>query len=287
MEAASADQSRQVRPPLPDQEITKYRASVQFPKCVIEPFRRVAVSLVDRGWFGGSPLRTHVVVCGFPRSGSTLLQLMIEACVADVRTYGRERRGLEAARCYRRTHPVMMTKRPSDIFTIHDLRAFYANHDAQVRFVLLTRDPRAILTSFHHSNPDEYYVSAARWRGIYEYWQWAAAAPDVLTLRYEDLICHPLREQERLTEFVGWDVVHPFAEFHTAVPRGFDTRALNGVRRLDPANVDRWKSAKYREKLARVLRVELPELPQRLIELGYEPDATWTSAYNPGSRAAA
>src|SRR5438045_94468 len=39
---------------------------------------------IDNGWIGLRPLRTHVVVCGFPRSGSTLLQLMIETSVADV-----------------------------------------------------------------------------------------------------------------------------------------------------------------------------------------------------------
>lgn len=274
------------RPPLPPQSVTKYRASLQFPKCVAQPFQRGLTWLADRGWFGASPLRTHVVVCGFPRSGSTLLQLMIEACVDDVRTYGRERRGMEAARSYRRTHPIMMTKRPSDIFTLDDLRAFYDNHQADVRFVLMTRDPRAILTSFHHTNPDDYYVQADRWRGIYSYWKWAVQAPDVTVVRYEDMIRAPEQTQAQLSQFIGWTVAHPFANFHDVVPTGFDTRALNGVRRLDPKNIDRWREPKYREKLVRLLTSELPELPKCLIELGYETDSDWVDEYVKDRRAA-
>ncbi len=266
-------------PPRPAQAISKYRASLQFPKCVLQPLRRCWVRATDRGWLGASKLQTHVVVCGFPRSGSTLLQLMIEACVTGVRTYGRERRGLEAARCYRRTHRIMMTKRPSDIFTIPDLRAYYEGHQATVKFVLLTRDPRAVLTSFHHSSPGEYYVSPERWRAIYEYWRWAVSADDVLALRYEDLVRHPLLVQNRLTDFIGWTVHHPFEEFHTAVPGRFDTRALNGVRKLDPGNINRWTDPRYAARIAQLLRDDLPGLPQSLIELGYEADDTWTGEY--------
>ncbi|MFK7819064.1 MAG: sulfotransferase [Planctomycetaceae bacterium] len=274
------------RPPMPPQKVSKYKSSIQFPKCLTKPFRQKFVAMADRGWFGDSPLQTHLVMCGFPRSGSTLLQLMIEACVADVRTYGRERRGMEAAKCYRRTHPIMMTKRPSDIFTLHDLRSFYENHQANVKFVLQVRDPRAILTSFHHAKPDEYYVPADRWAGIYSYWKWAIQADDVTVVRYEDLVANPERIQQQLSEFLGWNVVHPFADFHSVVPAGFDTRALNGVRKLDPANINRWQEPKYREKLVRLLDSELPDLPEYLVELGYEANTDWARAYQPQCRAA-
>lgn len=274
------------RPEMPRQNVSKYKSSIQFPKCLTKPFRQAFVKMEDSGLIGDSPLHTHLVMCGFPRSGSTLLQLMIESCVADVRTYGRERRGMEAAKCYRRTHPVMMTKRPSDIFTLHDLRAFYRDRPANVKFVLQIRDPRAILTSFHSSKPDEYYVPADRWAGIYLYWKWAVQADDVTVVRYEDLVAHPERVQQQLSEFLDWDVVHPFADFHSVVPAGFDTRALNGVRKLDPTNINRWQDPKYAPKLVRLLESELPGLPEYLIELGYETNTDWANAYQQHRRAA-
>ena len=49
---------------------------------------------IDKGWFGLNPLQTHVVVCGFPRSGSTPLLLIIETCVSKVKTFGQERPAL-------------------------------------------------------------------------------------------------------------------------------------------------------------------------------------------------
>lgn len=162
---------------------------------------------------------------------------------------------------------------------MHDLRNLYANRRANVKFVLLTRDPRAVLTSFHHSRPDEYYVPAERWRGIYSYWEWASSAEDVTTVRYEDLITKPLETQSQLSDFIGWEVHHPFADFHNAVPDGFDTRALNGVRQLDPQNINRWSEPQYAGKLTRLLTSELPELPQRLMELGYESDRQWAEEY--------
>ena len=266
-------------PPLPPQDVTKYKHSIQFPKCLTLPARRCFVCAADRGWFGEPKLQTHVVVCGFPRSGSTLLQLMIESCVANIRTYGRERKGIQAARCYHRTHPLMMTKRPSDIFAIRDIQSHYARIQPNVKFVLMTRDPRAVLTSYHAQKPGDYYVSPERWRGIYSYWQWACNEPDVTVIRYEDLISDPNTAQQQLADFIGWEVKHPFAEFHTAVPDNFRTIALNGVRKLDPKNIHRWKKPEHTERLRTLLAQELPELARCLIELGYEADESWTEEY--------
>ena len=60
----------------------------------------------------------------------------------------------------------MLTKRPSDIFLIDDIRRYYADRAASVVFVAMYRDPRAVLTSRHKARPDRYYVSVERWRAI-------------------------------------------------------------------------------------------------------------------------
>ena len=36
----------------------------------------------DTGLFGLKPLQTHILICGFPASGTTLLQLMLEKRLA-------------------------------------------------------------------------------------------------------------------------------------------------------------------------------------------------------------
>jgi hypothetical protein len=266
--------------------VGKLRPTFQFPKSLLVPARRAVVRLSELAGVRG--LRRHVVLCGFPRSGSTLLQLMVEACVADIHTFGRERRALEMAQCALCAKPYMLTKRPSDIFLIDALQRFYAGRAADVRFVVTVRDPRAVLTSMHAKiKPGEYYVSGERLRAIYEHWDWARTLDHVITIRHEDLIADPGGVQQALTEFAGWKVVRPFAEYQRAVPRSFDTAALNGLRPLDRGSIDRWRDPQYRDRLTRLLTDECPELPGMLIEMGYERDDRWTEAYVPPRRAAA
>ena len=69
-----------------------------------------------------------------------------------------------------------------------------------------------------------------------------------------------------------------FDQFHAAVPEHFDTRALNGVRPLDKSSLTKWRTPKHRDRLHQLLS-EIPELPDRLIEMGYEADTDWTREY--------
>jgi hypothetical protein len=236
------------------------------------------VKLQDSGKLPATPLRQHVVVCGFPRSGTTLFQLMIESCVAGVKTFGRERRALEFAKYGRRTHASVMTKRPKDIFLIRELRDFYVSHSAEVQFIVMHRDPRAVLTSVHFSRPSEYFVTTNQWRHIYRHWKWAANADDVLSIRYEDVVCGPDFVESQFAKLTGCEVSRPFRDFHQNVPAGFDGRALNGLRELDESNVLRWREACHRDRIRSLLQ-ELPELPDVLIEMGYEKDDSWTREY--------
>lgn len=69
-----------------------------------------------------------------------------------------------------------------------------------------------------------------------------------------------------------------FDRFLEAVPRDFETKALNGVRTFDVSSLDRWRSPKYRDRIRQLL-AEMPDLPELLVRLGYEADAEWTKDY--------
>jgi hypothetical protein len=267
-----------LRPEQPPEAISKYTPTFQFPKSLLQPAMRVLIQMQDRGWVPGVPLKQHVVICGFPRSGTTLCQLMIESCVPQIKAFGRERRGLEIALFGLRTHSNVMTKRPKDVFLIKELREFYESHSARVRFLLLNRDPRSVLTSVHFSQPSRYFVSVDQWRHIFRHWKWASQASDVLSIRYEDLILDPDRVESQITAMTNWAVSQPFRQFHNSVPGKFDGRALNGLRELDPSNLDRWRHKAHRDRI-RSLLSQMPELPDVLIELGYEADHSWTCEY--------
>jgi hypothetical protein len=252
--------------------------------------KRSMIAAIDNGWFGLRPLRTHVVVCGFPRSGSTLLLLQAETCVSDARTFGVEVQALAAARSALRNHSYMITKLPWDVFFLDEIRAYYATRRADVRFILTVRDPRAVLTSIYQGVPRDqpggYFEYPGRWQAFYEHVRYAQQFDDVLTVEYEDLVCQSAEVQRRLTEFIGWEVHLPFDEFHTKASPDFRGGShdvpspLNGMRPLDRTRLDAWRQEKHRDRIRQVLR-DLPQLPEYLIEMGYESDTRWVQTYLP------
>jgi hypothetical protein len=238
----------------------------------------VYVGITDRGWLGLTPLDAHVVVCGYPRSGTTLLQLMLETSISDALVFGRERGGRSVARyTWPGRHRVLLSKKPNDIFWVDEIRDYYRGRRTRARFVLSLRDPRAVLTSVFVDKPG-YCVPSEKWRAVYEHIEYQRQFSDVMLVEYRDLIEKPLEVQQQLASFTGCRIEQRFDAFHAAVPKDFDTRALNGVRPLDRASLDKWRAPKHRVRIQQVL-AELPELPQRLIELGYEKDTTWVEPY--------
>lgn len=238
------------------------------------------LAAVDRGWFGLTPLDRHVVVCGFPRSGSTLLLLIAETCVSDAAVFGTEVWAIEAARFAPRNASVMITKRPNDVLEIDRIRAHYATRRARPHFVITVRDPRAILTSVHAANPAlGYYVSPERWRALDTAIEYYRGSPDVSCVELSALLQRPAEIEERLRQAIGWQVHTPFERFHEMQTDDFrDREALGGVRPLDASVLDRWRDDEHRARV-RLLLDELPELPARLVELGYERDDRWVAAY--------
>jgi hypothetical protein len=240
--------------------------------------KRCVLSALDRGWFGATPLRTHVVMCGFPRSGTTLLQLMMETAYPSARTFHRERAALAAVQnTWPGRHALMITKRPDDLFWLDEVRTQYRHRRATPRFIISLRDPRAVLTSRHAKKPG-YCVPCGKWRAAFNHIQYNLQFDDVITVEYADLIEKPADVQERLAAFIQFQPERKFDEYLAGVPDNFDTTALNGVRPLDRGGLDRWRAPKHRDRIRQILR-ELPELPERLIELGYERNTTWMREY--------
>lgn len=241
--------------------------------------RRLLRAAVDHGVIG-TRLRTHVVICGFPRSGSTLLQLMVDSCVDDVHSWRSEVDALWAAREAPRRSPWMVTKLPSDVDRVPDLSRWYATHPGELRVVLTTRDPRAVLTSRHAGYPPErgYYVPPARWRAVDQLVRHLQADEDVTEVRYEDLVSAPDEVGTRLADAVGWRLARPFSTYHLTLQQAPLDRmtlgALNGLRPVESSRRDAWRDPEHRARLREVL-AQLPELPERVIAGGWDVDDAW------------
>ena len=281
----SSDRPNIVRPDGPREEIAERNDRFQFPRSLLLSLNTPFAMLSNRGLLPGFSAKCHVVMCGFPRSGTTLCQLMVQTCVENLRCYRKERRALQIARHVTKRDPFLFTKRPKDIFEIEEIRQFYQPLKPDVKFILFTRDPRDVLTSVHRATPDRYFVTPELWKAIYEHWLWAEQFPDTMTVRYEDLVSQTDEIEQMLADRIGWQVTRPFRKFVAHTPSNFDQTALNGLRAVDPSNIQRWRKPKYHSRIRQLLESEMPDLPDLLIDLGYESNHDWVSEYR--SRAAA
>lgn len=239
----------------------------------------LAYRFPDTGLLGLTPLKTHIVICGYPRAGTTLLLAMMEHALPHARRFRGEISAWRAATFAWRNHSVVLTKKPDDIFALHRLRNFYAGRDANLRILLMVRDPRDVLTSRHATTgPHAYFEQVDAWRVCHEYVRLYRHDPDVLVVRYRDLVTQTGTTRRRIEAFTGVRSERGYKDFHNASLDDFDTRPLNGIRPVDASTIGRWRDPEHRERIEQILR-EVPDFCDILVEMGYEPDAGWVDEW--------
>lgn len=265
------------RPPFPPETMARRRPTFQFPKTLLLPARRWIAGCVDRGWLPGTALKQQIVICGFPRSGTTLLQLLLESCTKNLGTFGKERRAIEIASAGIRSHAVVLTKRPKDIFLIPEIADWHRKNGSQALFILLHRDPRCVLTSKHFSSPQQYYLSCSDWQFFHQHWEWSRHRSDVLSVSYELLTSNPSAVQEQINCFTRLEAECCFLDFQSRVPQNFDLRALNGLRQTETSRISSWNAPEHAPRIEQIHR-EIPELNNILTNMGYQPSQMKSAA---------
>lgn len=233
-----------------------------------------------------------IVVCGYPRSGSTMFYNMLRSTVKGYTFFDKEVSALKLP------NGKWISKYPSDSFYPDEIRELHAD----IGFVVTIRDPRAVLCSKHQTTGNLYKVSwdrvifgtpRARWirnrrgnptpepgefqhhRGLVE---WDAAVrriPDALIVRYEDVVADCNREQDRIGAALGLEMTGKFSGFHRCeVPSGL-TKQLNGLRPVDGSRIESWRSHPDR---IRQQFTECPDLFEVVEHWGYEKDRSWFDA---------
>jgi hypothetical protein len=173
----------------------------------------------------------------------------------------------------------MISKQPRDLFRLEPLRKFYSVRPANLKIILMQRDPRDLLTAQRkRGNSMEYVGVAKNWKGYYSYFLQQRDASDVLLVRYEDLVSSVAGEQKRIEAFVEQTMAVPFEGFVTVERPDFDMITLNGLRPLDASRIARWQECCHTERMRQMLK-ELPDLPDAVQELGYETNSDWVTAY--------
>jgi hypothetical protein len=242
-------------------------------------FQAPIYRFADTGLLGLTPLKTHILICGFQAAGTTLLQLMLENGLPHARRFGRERSGWRAATYSFRNHATMISKQPRDIFRLEPLREFYSTRRAKLKIIAMQRDPRDLLTTQREKDGAVVYKgSPGDLRGNCMFFLNQRESGDTLIVRYEDLVTQPAVEQSRIEHFVGQSMLVPFEKFDSVHRPDFNTTTLQGLRPVETTRVARWKDPRHTERLKQMLRL-MPDLPEMVVQLGYETDHAWAEQF--------
>ena len=211
--------------------------------------------------------RLHIVGC--PRSGTTLLMELVSTCFASGGYCDHE---LSIFAPVEEVDDIYFTKQPNDIKQLSHI----FGRDEQLYVIYMGRDPRAVITSKHRENPEQYFCNYRVWRECDRAAQDYEDHPRFLRLRYEDLVTDADAVQQKISQrFPFLQQLHLFSEFHQhARPSAASQRAMNGLRAVNQESLDKWRQ--HLPRIAQQLR-DHPTLADDLLRLGYEENQAWLS----------
>ncbi len=240
----------------------------------------------------------QIVVCGFPRGGTSLLYNMISSCLPEFHCEPFEQYFIY------RIHRLgnYATKAPLDVLHVPWIDGLNINRK-ELAVLVVVRDIRDVLTSRHPVLPNEYFIGHDHswWPQDKTFKKWHYDAPGVIHIyeavrairtrsdttivRYEDLVADPNAVQRTLAELYGLRFDGDFQQFHERPER----HAYKYEGRFAPvdASLVRESLQSTTERVARWRK--RPEDVQRIIaqfsqcemlftileEFGYEVDREW------------
>lgn len=228
----------------------------------LNPIYRFLGERKEKKYFTGDP----IVILAAPRSGTTLLLSILDAYPniysIPEQTYAfarwRESKGKmipdRIDRIYRemlkRKIPATANrwceKTPRHIKHIKNILNYMPN----IKAIHIVRDGRDAVTSKHPKHrPDEYWVSVNRWVTDVAVGMEYENHPNVLTLRYEDLIYKFDEEIKRISEFLGEDFVPSKDEWTKLTSLKKSKHWKEPVQNLYTKSIGRWKKPEHKKRL--------------------------------------
>jgi hypothetical protein len=217
-------------------------------------------------------LEEDVFIVGYPKSGNTWFQNLVAGVVYGVDS--------------RLSPPLLANDLVPDVHATEIYRryatpTFFKSHHLPVRsyrrVIYLLRDGRDAMVSYlhfleaiHNKKLDfqglvetGLSLSSCKWHEHVQAWDRNPYQADLLVIRYENLVEHPLEELQRFCTFIGLDR----DEGHlSAVAEAASFRNLRAKEiRLGMGQPDRWPSNKFFFRRGKVGSY-LDEMPQSVLE---------------------
>jgi hypothetical protein len=218
-----------------------------------------------------------IYIQGCARSGNTLIR---ELCGAAFRDVTMVKLTKDTAECSLAHLAGLLEQSPGDTKVLVASRNYEnslamdrdllrAHPDIKVLWML--RDPRDILTSIHDNQPDKYYVSPERLIKSLQLYAQFKVEPQVLTVRYEELVTHPDVMQVKISEHCGLAPSRNFVDAYKFFPKFHENvRAMHSIRPIDTNSLQKWRHNPAHRDYLKQLLASHGEIITLARECGYE-----------------
>lgn len=119
----------------------------------------------------------------------------------------------------------------------------------KTRFIQMVRDGRDVITSHHPSDPAEYWVNVQRWVQDVSAGVKYEDHPQVLTVRYEDLVNNYDQVMEIICNFIDVEKDKNLLDFPRAARIKQNEAWFQEAAPINPQSIGRWKDLKYKKKI--------------------------------------
>lgn len=216
-----------------------------------------------------------IVIGGCGRSGTTLL-LSILSCHPKLFVIGdetwtlchRSRKGSPNERTIIRIHGIMKyivqqalhgtyerwcEKSPGNVRVYGRLLDYFG---PDLRILNIVRDGRDVILSRHPSNSEKFYITPSRWIRDVQAGRELEGHPQVLTVRYEDLVQEQESTLRRICRFLDIDFVGEFNGYPKTrnILGSVEKNAWFGeATPINAKSVGKWRKCKHRDRVNQLL----------------------------------
>ncbi len=139
-----------------------------------------------------------------------------------------------------------LEKRPSNIHHVKSILEYYGPH---ARFIHIVRDPRAVCTSIHPKDPENYWISIDRWVKDVSAGLVFEAHPQMLTIKFENLINDASQLLSGICEFINEPYFVELQDWFRYATVRRNKAWKDGLKKIQTTSLDKWQDHKHKDRI--------------------------------------